>query len=302
MAILGRWLIARKGWAIHSRIISITTVGIAFQLSLLGQSAYAFNFGNFLKSLSGKEVTGNRRFHSVKEGSTSSSCRGIYKRDMSNYGWQYQPEYSEGPCPDEAIEQLKQKERSAYVERVYSCRKFIKDKYEYRIDAYASIVSSRLCDDYASGKDISTALQEQLDYYSGLVNENRRRIAREEKESTERAYSNALAWASSAQSQINRTKSARAFIYDGNRADRVYVHSIVLPSMRQGVTLGGSNIVDVNIRTQAYELRPAETRYRIFCSEGKHSVLEDGIPVAGTSFISREMGRWVCARYGLYHP
>lgn len=302
MSIHNRRLIARKGSAIHSKIISTTTVGIALQLSLLGQSAYAFNLGNFLKILSGQEATGNQIFHSVKEGSTSSSCRGIYKPDASNYGWQNQPEYSEGPCPEWAIERLKQKERSAYVERVNSCRKFIKDKYEHRIDAYASIVSSRLCDDYASGKDISGALQEQLDYYSGLVNENRRRIAREEKESTERAYSNALAWASSTQSQINRTNSARAFIYAGNRADMVYVHSIVLPSMRQGVTLGGSSVVDVNIRTQAYELRPAETRYRIFCSEGKHSVLEAGIPVAGTSFISREMGRWVCARYGLYHP
>ena len=255
-----------------------------------------------MKRLSGQGGNSNRIFQSIQDGSTSTSCRAKYKRDMSNYGWQYQPEYSEGPCPDWAIQELKQKERTAYAEKVRFCYADLKSRYDYLVGDYIGKISSSLCDDYAAGKDISRILQEQLDYYSKLASENRRRIAREEKASRDSAYSTALTWAYSTQNRINKSKIERSFLYRGLDASAVFVHRIVIRSMNSGTTYGGSRVVDVNIITQGYESQATERRYRIFCNEGRNSILEGGVIAGGSAFITGEMGRWMCGRFGIYHP
>jgi len=266
------------------------------------ESAFAFDLGGFLKDLSGQGGNSNRIFHSIRDGSTSSSCRAQYKRDMSNYGWQNQPEYSEGPCPDSAIQKLKQQEKTAYAERVRFCYEGLKRDFGYLVGDYIGKVSSSLCDDYVAGKDIRPSLKEQLDYYSKLAGENRRRIAQEEKASRDSAYAMALTWAYSEQNRINRTKTERSFLYKGNDASTVFVHSIVIRSMNSGITFGGSRVVDANIITQGYKSQATEKRYRIFCNEGGNSKLENGSLTGGNIFITGEMGRWICGRYGIYHP
>lgn len=145
------------------------------------------------------------------------------------------------------------------------------------------------------------ALQEQLDY-SKLASEKRRRIVEEEKASKAIVYANAITWANGTKDRINRTKSQKAFLYRGDDASTVFVHSIVIRSMNSGITFGGSRVVDANIITQVYESQPTETRYRIFCNEGRNSKLENGSLTGGNRFITGEMGRWICGRYGVYHP
>lgn len=221
---------------------------------------------------------------------------------MSTYGWQYLPEYSDGPCPEWAIQQLAQKEKSAYTQRVSECYANLKSDFGYWVGDYIDRISSSVCGDYAAGRDISRSLQEQLAYYSKLASETRKRIAAEEEAARNRSYASASSWANSVQNRINRTKSARAFLYKGNDASTVLVHSIVIRSMQPGTTLGGSRVVDVNIITEGYESRATESRYRIFCNEGKHSRLEGGVIAGGSPFITGEMGRWICKRYGIYHP
>ena len=294
-------------------------IGSMSAIALSGQSAYAFDLGGFLKGFSGQ--AGNRYhrqpvhidrssgdgnqtriFHSIQDGSTSSSCRANYQRNMSNYGWQNQPQYSEGPCPQWAIQKLEEKEKSAYAERVRFCYADLKSRYGYKVDDYIGKVSSSLCGDYAAGRDISRALQEQLAYYSKLASEDRKRIADEEKASRDSAYASASTWADNAQNRINRTNSEKSFIYKGSNAGTVFVNSIVIRSMRPGTTYGGSRVVDVNIITQGYESQATETRYRIFCNEGKNSRLEAGVIAGGSTFVTGEMGRWICGRYGIYHP
>lgn len=168
---------------------------------------------------------------------------------------------------------------------------------EFEKDLIASI-----CRDFwLISKLEARALQEKLDY-SKLASEKRRRIVEEEKASKAIVYANAIAWAYSTQSRINKTKTEKAFLYRGNDANTVFVHRIVIRSMNSGITFGGSRVVDANIITQGYESQATEKRYRIFCNEGGNSKLENGSLTGGNRFITGEMGRWICGRYGIYHP
>jgi hypothetical protein len=248
-------------------------------------------------------------FVEYKEGSTSSACKGIYERTIKYYsnGWQYNKQRSDGECPEWAIRKLQEGERQLYAQRLEKCKVTLSNRFRASVGDYVNNITDSFCPTYASGGDIPKEdVEAQVNQYSSLFEQYKERKAREAAAGKERAlnaYNSALSWANSAKASTNKTTRDRAFVVtSGDSAESVYLQTIIIRSMNPGVTLGGSRVVDVNIRTQGYETRAAEARYRIFCNEGKNSIVQGGVIVGGSPYITGEMGRWICGRYGIYHP
>lgn len=296
-------------------------LNILLTLQILTPSpSYSFSLGDFLRNMSGGSNTcngrtcfnpgttyGEWRYKSVKNGSDSNNCIGIYERQVKSYagGWQYRTQETEGECPAYAIRQLTDNESRLRSDRLDQCKSFIERTYRRNTGNYVDTISNEICPGYAStGKYSQNQLDRLANQYSeAFKNDAERRAVERENDRAQAEYrfQTALSSAQAKRSKINSTGQLRAFVATTEGKD-VYLNSFVIRSMDSGVTNGGSKIVDSNIRTELNGANYGERRIRILCNEGKNvginagSIASSGIPITG------EMGRWACERYGFYHP
>lgn len=283
-------------------------------------SSHAFSLGEFLNTFSGGSNTCNGRtcfnpgttysewdFKEVRNGSTSANCKGIYERQAKYYagGWQYRTQQTEGECPAYAINKLRENEAQGASERLGRCKNFIDNTYRQRVGEYVDAISKEICSSYSLTGNYSQGEADKLAdrYAEAYAREEESKAVERERARSAAAYKyqTSLSLAQSKRSQINTSGQLRAFVVTEG-GDRVYLHSFVIRSMDPGLTLGGSKVVDSNVRTELNGENLGERRIRIFCNEGRSSGIAAGsityrdIPVTG------EIGRWACGKYGFYHP
>jgi hypothetical protein len=310
------------------RARAILPISIPILYVITGYAASAFTLGEFLKRLGSQNRSGTCNpqtrscfnpqttysewsFKGTTQGSASSNCKGVYERTKKFYanGWQYQTQKAEGPCTERSLRELRDREASQYSDRLENCSRYLREKHFKSVGKYIEQITASLCPSYArtGQKILNDQLQESLAYYKQKFEADQKEealAAANARQKVNNDYMRNLGWARQARDAINRGAVERAFIFTerGGSSNYVYLHSVVIRSIDAGTTLGGSKVVDANIKTQENGLKPYEKRYRIFCNEARNgSIGVDGLG-PGSPYFTQEMGRWLCGRYGIYHP